>query len=348
MRAGVLAALALLPSPPAGAQGTEDGPAPAGFDERTREAVNRGLAYLSRRQNPNGSWYARVGYSFQGVLYGEDAESVYGTALACMAFVSAGSVPGRGKYGGQVARGMHWLLTKVREDGYVTHAGSRMYDHAIATLFLAEMVGMTRREDIKRAVRRAVFLLVHSQNWEGGWRHQPIPVDADLSVSALAIQALRAARNVGIAVPKETVDHALRYVSGCSTGWGFTYQPSYGWGRRGRETFAMTAGGIVSMRNLGRHDTPEVRTALRALSDHLSSDPPGRNHYFYAHYFASQAAHAAGGDAWKSYYPRVRDEILEMQHPDGHWEDEVGLNYATSMACIVLQAPCERLSLFQK
>jgi len=350
VRSAVVAALVLafLPAPEA-QEPAARGPVSADFNGRARDAVERGLAFLAARQNPNGSWYDRVGYSFQGVLYGEDAESVYGTALACMAFVAAGNVPGRGRYGGQVARGLQWLLARVREDGYVTHAGSRMYDHAIATLFLADMVGMTRREDVKRAVKRAVYLLVNAQNPEGGWRHQPIPVDADLSVSALVIQALRAARNAGVAVPESTVLQARRYVTRCATEEGFVYQPPRGWGRRGpRTTFAMTAGGIVSMFNLGVHDAPEVRPALEALSRRLRWDRPGRNHYFYAHYFASQAAHAAGGEVWASYYPRVRDEILEMQQPDGRWEDEVGIHYATSMACIVLQAPCERLSLFQK
>ena len=33
---------------------------------------------------------------------------------------------------------------------------------------------------------------------------------------------------------------------------------------------------------------------------------------------------------------------------DGHWEDGVGRTYATAMALIVLQMPCEQLPIFQK
>jgi len=44
----------------------------------------------------------------------------------------------------------------------------------------------------------------------------------------------------------------------------------------------------------------------------------------------------------------VRDEILGRQDQDGHWEDEVGKSYATAMACVVLQMPCEYLPIFQK
>jgi hypothetical protein len=56
----------------------------------------------------------------------------------------------------------------------------------------------------------------------------------------------------------------------------------------------------------------------------------------------------AGGEAWATYYPAVRSEILGMQLSDGRWEDEVGRNYATAMACIILQMPCEYLPIFQK
>jgi hypothetical protein len=37
-----------------------------------------------------------------------------------------------------------------------------------------------------------------------------------------------------------------------------------------------------------------------------------------------------------------------MQFDDGHWEDGVGRTYATAMALIVLQMPCEQLPIFQK
>jgi hypothetical protein len=56
----------------------------------------------------------------------------------------------------------------------------------------------------------------------------------------------------------------------------------------------------------------------------------------------------AGGDHWANYYPPVRDEILRNQRPDGSWLDDVGATYATAMACVVLQMPCEYLPIFQK
>jgi len=320
------------------------------FDARVRDAVDRGLTWLASRQQPNGAWINRVGYKLYDDYFGEENESVDVTAVSCMALVSAGSVPGRGRYGRNVALGLQWLLSKVRdEDGYITHAGSRMYSHAFATLFLAEIYGMTRQAEIKPKLKRAVDLIVNSQNREGGWRYQPIPVDADLSVTVSTLQALRAARNVGIAVPLDTIHRATRYVARCATRRGFSYQSVNEYGMNDtRTSFALTACGVVSLFSAGLYDTREVREAIRVLPQHRHTLIPGRLHYYYGHYYAAQAMYLAGADEWARYYPGVKEEILRMQLRDGHWEDDVGRTYATAMACVVLQMPCEYLPIFQK
>jgi hypothetical protein len=322
------------------------------FNAAARESVERGLAWLASRQNANGSWTNKVGYKLYEDYFGEENESVDVTAIACMALVSNGNVPGRGKYGKHVALGVQWMLSKVRdEDGYVTHAGSRMYSHAFATLFLAEIYGMTRQAEIKPKLKRAVDLIVNSQNREGGWRYQPIPVDADLSVTVSTVQALRAARNAGIAVPLDTIQRAMRYVLRCAVPRrGFSYQAAtYDNGMNDtRVSFALTACGVVALQSAGMYDSREVREGLRVLPQYKHSLIPGKLHYYYGHYYASQAMYVAGGDHWAIYYPPVRDEIIGRQEPDGHWEDDVGKTYATAMACVVLQMPCEYLPIFQK
>jgi hypothetical protein len=337
---------------PTGAQEREVRLYTGDFDARARESVDRGLAWLASRQAQSGAWFNRVGYKLYDDYYGEENESVDVTALSCMAFVAGGSVPGRGKYGLNVERGVRWLLSKVREeDGYITHAGSRMYSHAFATMFLAEIYGMTRREDVKRSLRHAVDLIVQSQNREGGWRYQPIPVDADLSVTVSTLQALRAARNVGIAVPLETIRHATLYVARCWRSSGYTYQSMSDYGMNDtRVSFALTACGIVALYSAGQYDSQEVRTALGVLPLHMGavSRSPTKLHYFYGHYYACQANYMAGGIHWAGYFRRAKAEFLRHQEPDGGWKDEVGRTYATAMACIVLQMPCEYLPIFQK
>src|SRR5580765_6743138 len=100
----------------------------------------------------------------------------------------------------------------MQENGYITRDGTRMYSHAFATLFLAEVYGMTRRADIKRALQRSVNLIVDSQNAEGGWRYKPFQRESDMSITVCQVLALRSARNVGIHVPITTIKNAQQYV----------------------------------------------------------------------------------------------------------------------------------------
>src|SRR5262245_5074647 len=73
------AALALAAAAPAAEPPARDTPAD--------KAVQRGLAFLANAQNRDGSWNSYGG------------RSVAVTGLAVMAFLSAGHVPGEGRYG---------------------------------------------------------------------------------------------------------------------------------------------------------------------------------------------------------------------------------------------------------
>ena len=323
------------------------------FTPEVKTAVARGLDWLATRQNSNGSWNCKIGYKLFEDYHGEDGQDVGVTALCGMAYLGAGHTPNRGKHGKVVARALDYVLSCVREeDGYITSNGSRMYSHAFATMFLAEAYGTTPRADLRIKLKRAVNLIAGSQNREGGWRYQPIPVDADLSVTVSTLQALRAARNTGIAVPMDTIERATAYVRRCAKTEGFTYQAATDYQFNDtRLSYPLSAAGVVALYSAGEYDSREVRSGLKYLAQAQNRLRIGRYHYFYGHYYASQAMYLSelkhqGG--FREYYARVRDEILGEQRPDGNWADDVGLTYATAMAIVVLQMPCELLPLFQK
>lgn len=323
-------------------------PRESGVNAATQAAVERGLRYLASMQNDDGSWSCKIGYKLNEDYHGTEGHHVGVTALACMAFVASGSTPTRGRYAANVAKGVDFIVGCVREeDGYITFDGTRMYSHAFATLFLAEIYGMEHRSDVRRALRNSVRLIVNSQNDEGGWRYQPIAVDADISVTVSTLQALRAARNAGISVPKSVIDRAMRYVKRCASRQGFAYQTSdqeYGT----RYTYALTAAGLVSLYSAGEYDAREVEWGLNYLEITRNTMQWGRYHYFYGHYYAVQALYQAGGRHWSNYFPRLREEIISHQETDGGWVDDVGRNYATAMACVILQIPAEYLPIFQR
>ena len=64
-----------------------------------------------------------------------------------MAFLSAGNVPGEGRYGDVIEKGIRNVLKAQKKNGLIaTEGGQEMYQHGISTLMLAEVAGMTDAE----------------------------------------------------------------------------------------------------------------------------------------------------------------------------------------------------------
>jgi hypothetical protein len=262
-----------------------------------------------------------------------------------------GSVPGRGRHGTAVARALEYVLAHCTESGLVTTEGNNvpMYGHGFAALFLGEVYGMSPEDGrVRDALVRAVRLIENSQNEEGGWRYNPVPDDADVSVTICQVMALRSARNAGIRIPREVVDNAVRYVRECQNpDGGFRYMRS-----TGTSAWPRTAAGVASLFYAGVYDDDSIPRGLgyllrTAVPD--GSGPMGQPYYFYGHYYAAQAMYLAGGEWWREWWPRVRRDLIIHQEDDGSWQDpQWGSPLGTSMALIVLQMPNRYLPIFQK
>jgi hypothetical protein len=269
-----------------------------------------------------------------------------------MAFLAGGHTPGRGKYGAHVEKALGYVLSKSKPNGFLVEESSvshgPMYDHGFATLFLAETYGMSPRKEVRDRLEAAVRLVVDSQNKEGGWRYHPGTRDADLSVTVCQMMALRAARNAGIVVPKETVDRCTTYVrSSQNPDGGFRYQLV----RNAESAFPRSAAGCVALYNAGIFEGREIDRSLAYLLRHVPDRDEFRyeSHYYYGHYYAVQAMWHAGGDRWRRWYPAIRDELIARQAPNGGWTDGTICNeYAAAMACLVLQMPNNDLPIFQR
>jgi hypothetical protein len=310
----------------------------------TQKAIERGLKFLASQQHEDGS-FGSGGYSRNVAVCG----------LAGMAFMSGGSVSERGPYAPQVARCLQFILTNAQEDGFIDVPGSSshgpMYGHGFATLFLAETYGMSTKAhaEVRQRLTKAVELIVNTQNKEGGWRYQPIRHDADISVTVCQVMALRAARNAGMYVPRETIDRCVEYVKRMQNpDGGFMYMS-----QGGQSAFPRSAAGVVALYSAGIYEGPEIDNGLAYLTAFTPNrDTIGFNretHYFYGHYYAVQAMWHAGDKRWRQWYPSIRDELLARQRgDDGAWMDSICQEYGTAMACIILQMPNNYLPIFQR
>ena len=345
MACGVLvcclaAAAVVLPRGEAIAAGVGSGGGPAAFEEITpasRRAVEKGLAYLASIQQDDGS--------FGETRYGAHVGI---TSLACLAFMADGHMPGRGPYGEVVSKGLDFVLDHATESGLIAANTSHgpMYGHGFATLFLGEVYGMTGDPRCREALLKAVRLIVRTQNPEGGWRYQPVPVDADISVTICQVMALRAARNAGLSVPKTTIDRAVSYVRRCQNpgDGGFRYTLS-----GGGSLFPRSAAGVATLFYAGIYEDEAIERGLEYVhdtgGDHSFAEG---SHFFYGHYYASQAMFLAGGEHWARWFPSIRDMIVEAQNSNGSWRANHGNSYGTAMCLLAIQVPNRLLPIFQR
>jgi hypothetical protein len=311
----------------------------AGFTEITpqlRQAVQRGLKRLAALQAADGS-------------YGQDrfGRHVGITALGCLAFMSDGHLPGRGRYGAQVARGLDFILGSAQPTGLIAADTSHgpMYGHGFATLFLGEVYGMTNDMRVREALLKAVRLIVATQNNEGGWRYHPIPVDADISVTICQVMALRSARNAGISVPAATIERAVAYVRRCQNAdGGFRYRVT-----GGNSAFPRSAAGLASLYYAGVYEGDSVKRGLTYLLGQKKNKSSRQfGHYYYGHYYAVQAMFLAGGRYWAQWFPWIREQLLSKQQAQGHWPSSHGDHYGTAMSLIILQVPSRLLPIFER
>lgn len=297
-----------------------------------RDAVDKGLAWLAGRQATDGGYNDHAGI----------------TALCGLAFMEQGNLPGRGKYAANVQKCLQFVENACQQSGLISANSDSgpMYGHGFATLFLGELYGMTDDDEIKEKLQRAVHLIETTQNPQGGWRYQPVPYDADISVTICEVMALRAAQDAGIKVQRSVRDKAIAYVQACQNGdGGFMYQAYTG----GPSGFARTGAGCASLYYAGVFDSDNLRRGLEFLKQQTLFGNLGADerHFYYGNYYAVQAMFLAGGDYWKTYFPAVRDALIARQGANGdHWSGDFSDECDSAMALIVLQMPNRYLPVF--
>jgi hypothetical protein len=342
----------------------------------TSATIERGLRFLARTQNADGSWTSTAGKKindhYKPFDRGQNVSHVGVTSLAILAYLAGGHLPGRGPYGRVVDRALTFVLEQAQPSGMIEGNGTRMYSHAFATLALAEVYGMTQRPRVRAALEDSIEFTVRVQNATGGWRYVPFSTDSDMSVTVCQVVALRAARNVGLKVPQATIDRALKYViesaytSPGEPRGGFRYQPEdITWNR---DSYSLAAAGLTTLFQAGLYDDVQIARYVREHKvkrnpppriadtvaymkrqyEGVAHDSPDHFFYWYGTYYATQAMYLVGSThpkEWASWYRAVRDHIVRRQRrlrdretglEESHWESNIDGTHAYATASALL------------
>jgi len=295
-------------------------------------SVERGLEYLASAQREDGTWSESYG-QVSGVV-----------GLAMLSFLAHGEMPDEGRYGETIRRSVNYIVSTQNSNGLLAGrgGGSAMYSHGFATLALAEVYGMVDDDRVGPALKKAVGLIVSSQNALGGWRYSVNSQDADTTVSGAQMVALRAAANAGIEVPVETIKRGVAYFKKCHcTGGGFGYTSPSG------PNAARSGIGLLVLSLSGEFNASEAKDTADWL---LNQGAEGYQHYyFYTRYYCSQAMFQAGGKYWKAMNEAILQELMARQQADGSWRGGTGGTVCgTAMALLAMEVNYNLLPIYQR
>ncbi|MHC4779818.1 MAG: prenyltransferase/squalene oxidase repeat-containing protein, partial [Planctomycetota bacterium] len=324
------------------------------------QALVRGLDYLVEHQNEDGSWSNLFGFKWHDdyIRSGEGPHAGI-SALAGLAILSTGRKPEVGRYGTALSKAKDFILGCGKyTGGYIIERQSRMYSHAYAGLFLAELYGMTGDRRIKEKLDGAIALSVAGQAESGGWGYTPFDHIVDLTITVPHWQYMTVAKGFGVRVPQESLDRAMKYIDGSrfgpdEKGRSGAYCYELALKERSRITFGTTACGLSTSTFVAGEPLDKLTSSgffqLESRRASRSGAEVGRKdyHYFFSHFYAMQAFSKSGGKRWVAWWRTVSREILNAQRADGSWIDEIGPHYATAMAILILSAPTRNLAVYK-
>jgi len=315
----------------------------AAADPRWEESTRRGLQWLASTQSRLGHWSANGQYPAAM------------TALAGMALICSGSTTIQGPYAANVRRATDYLLSKVRDNGLIGDKTDNhyTYGHGFSMLFLSQVLGEDededRRQELVETLVKAVEFSINAQTESGGWGYVSALDNANFdegSTTITQVQGLRSCRNAGIAVDREAIERAKKYIYDCKNPDGGI---SYSSRNRGGSRPAITAAALAALYNAGDYESEHVPEMLAYSNRELHSlNNSGFGHWHYTYLYYSQVVYRQGEEEWNPFRDRLYAKIVDQQAADGSWADGIGPVYATACMLIMLQLDRGLLPIYQR
>ncbi len=240
-----------IPKDPFAGRTTKKSLTKEGGNRTTEKAVDMALDYLVRSQNEDGSWSASQdsdtdqGGRVSNKKYKPSKGFKPGiTGLAVLAFTSSGHTHLKGKpeYVEALKKAVDYLKSVQKHSPDRTRDGliggievfeendsfndHWMYNHAIASLALTELLILSKDEDnLKESVQAAIEFCLHAQNGSTfkkkspskhstyGWRYQYQEGTNDSSVTSWMAQTIHTAQHASLDIPSSEFKKSLKGIS---------------------------------------------------------------------------------------------------------------------------------------
>jgi hypothetical protein len=348
---------------------------------QTEAAIERGLEYLARQQQPEGNWSlqrANVGGASRGAEV-EFRSDTAATGLALLAFLGAGYDHFDGRYQQVVANGLKFLTEHQRSNGDLfvpadkaSNQSGWLYSHGIAAIALCEAYGMTGDKSLREPAQKAIDFIVASQDPQlGGWRYVP-RVGSDTSVSGWQVMALKSGELAGLRIEATAYARTNRWLNEAQAAPNdparYVYNPRASNSpdqQHGRFTTpSMTSVGLLMRLYLGWNRThPEMIEGAEYLAQHLPAlgtrASTLRDTYYW--YYATQVMFHMRGRHWQAWNNSLRPMLIDSQVTRGalagswdpaapvpdKWGERAGRIYMTTMNLLSLEVYYRHLPLYE-
>ena len=340
-----------------------------GGSKGSEGAVEASLRWFKRHQSANGAWESDKYYQNctegakcePGKLHDASDANVAMTGYALLCFLGAGydhKTPN--KYKTTVKKGVDWLLSVQKNDGYM---GKRNYEHPVAVMALAEAYAMTADPELRVPSQKGIDQVLAKQNQDKakgadgyaggmGWDYTNPNDRNDSSVTGWNIMALKSALAGGLNVGKG-MEGSKRWLEGhwkaCNTlalspvpantkdtwkewkditpydksrfGYVWHHDKNTVDNGNGREAIGLTCAVFLGHMS---GDVMAESLANTVMAQQMPTRYPTNTYYMY---YNTMAIFQMGGDRWTKWNSVVRDMLVNAQKKttdcfDGSWDWE--------------------------
>ncbi len=327
--------------------------------KQVKNATEKGIAYLLKNQNKNGSWSK-----------GKQGDSAAVTSLACLALIAWPDIE-KERSSKALDEGTKFVINALTrgapDDKNLSKVAAFYWDSSYAIVFLSKAYQKSKNAQIEEAIKKGLQFFQEKQLQNGGWAYNPKKGLTYTFVTAIVIDALLEVKKCGMAVDEEMFKKGvLALKSERKSNGTFPYKgghhaneeiierkiSNYKDYKLDSEGIGDSAGRTILgelilhlVKEISQEDLQKACELFLKHRDRLEEvlkktkpgedpDNPGKGklphlppygaatyYYFFGHYYAGKAISNLSGEPKKLMMSKLHEVILRDQDKEGFWVD---------------------------